>query len=296
QQSEQLGSQQIWSDLGHPKSVRHRQFELPDVERVQPDAHHPGSGLHERGRDGESLPQESRSVDLRADGQGTKPTERGTRPWPGSSRPGAGSPPRGNFLVQTLCRDLAKACKPSTYPLQGVPARFVGAPLRVLQTPRVVPFPLECILSDSSKRSKGLHPVCRWRDPAKAGVLSETAGARLRPWLNSLHRRVETDLGTSYGCARDRFEPRISGACKRSRRQDIEAPSSPPYNGFDGRSQPAVPRQKAARQTGKSLQWIERLRKSSSRRSTVSSRAPPSWSWLRILASPLPRCRPCAGR
>src|SRR5215831_15106364 len=36
--------------------------------------------------------------------------------------------------------------------------------------------------------------------------------------------------------------------------------------------------------TGKSLQWIERLRRSSSRRSTVSSKAPASSWWLIIPA------------
>src|SRR5262249_54024040 len=72
---------------------------------------------------------------------------------------------------------------------------------------------LERILADSSRRRKGLRRGCeRARDPAKAGVLSETAGAWLRPRLNVLHRRVETDFGAR---PRARLRPvRTLGAAK----------------------------------------------------------------------------------
>ena len=62
QRSEDVGGEQLQPELGHPEPVRHRQLDLPDHERLQPDAHDPGARVHDRGRDREPLSEESRAA------------------------------------------------------------------------------------------------------------------------------------------------------------------------------------------------------------------------------------------
>jgi len=53
--SEDLRGQSLRAELGRPEPVRHRQLHVPDHERVQSDAHHPGARLYERRCDREPL-------------------------------------------------------------------------------------------------------------------------------------------------------------------------------------------------------------------------------------------------
>src|SRR5262249_12667313 len=139
----------------------------------------------------------------------------------GRPRSGRTQPVKWNHFVG----DLSGAWQSHSNPLdsgpEGVPKQFVGAPLRVPSSAKVVAT-LEPILTDYSKGDKHLW----WDEGAKmarscAGqVLSETAGALgLRPCgvstprLNLLHRWVETEFrapplkavaratGSNLGCA-----------------------------------------------------------------------------------------------
>src|SRR6516165_3887256 len=56
--SEDLRGQSLWAELGCPQPVHHRELHIPEHERVQPDAHHPGARLYERRRDREPLQEE----------------------------------------------------------------------------------------------------------------------------------------------------------------------------------------------------------------------------------------------
>src|SRR5215813_8393583 len=134
-----------------------------------------------------------------------------------------------------------------------------------------------------------------WRKPGQSCPRLQVPEG-FGPRLNVLHRWVETDFFGVCPLGSLPARPvRTSGVHERISRQGVENVASTRISGRGGRSQPAVPLMRN-RQTGKSLLWIERLRKSSSRRSMVSSRTPTSWLWLKTLASPSPRCRTCASR
>src|SRR5215208_1589743 len=128
-------------------------------------------------------------------------------------------------------------------------------------------------------------------------VLSETAGARVLPGLIPCIDGSTLLRPSGLTCLRPDRTSEHPGRLGRLRGQDqsVVLPGIVADIRRDGRSQPEV-LANADRQTGKSLQWTERLRKSSSPRLTVSSRTPMSWLWLTIRASPSPRCRTCASR
>jgi hypothetical protein len=55
---DKFNAQSLRAGLGCPEPVHHRELHIPNHERVQSDAHHPGARLYERRRDREPLQQE----------------------------------------------------------------------------------------------------------------------------------------------------------------------------------------------------------------------------------------------
>src|SRR6516225_8638634 len=70
--SEDLRGQSLRAELGCPQPVHHRELHIPEHERVQSDAHHPGACLYERRRDREPL-QEGAGIAAVAPAGGWRP-------------------------------------------------------------------------------------------------------------------------------------------------------------------------------------------------------------------------------
>jgi hypothetical protein len=107
----------------------------------------------------------------------------------------------------------------------GVPARFVGAPLRVLQNARWSEPLLEHILRDSSKGGKGLR--CDLEGAGQVAKYPLASCPRLqvpgfRAWLNALHRRVETEKAVHSGVLATGSNLHDLGGGGRIRGQDYE--------------------------------------------------------------------------
>ena len=142
---------------------------------------------------------------------------------------------------------------------------------------------------------------------AQGRHLSETAGAdafgltlnpapALRKQFGPSKTGPAIDGDETRVCARKLapvwFEPRIAAGF-----QGVVLPGSQRESKRDGWSQPGGSRRHAGgRQTGKSLQWIERQKLSPSPNSAGSSKPRRSWWWLIIPASAFPRCRLCVSR